>query len=202
MVDGENEHTNFNEEKQLLISEVKKQSREQIAKGTLTGIAFGIIVALAGWAFFLKPKLDDYISKISGQIIPEGAIIAFESGAADPCPSATWQLYDSAKGRFLVGAGQHDNPKITQYRLGEPGGEESVTLELPQIPVHRHEFTGGTLTKGNSGGEPAHDLATGGSEYIGTYAASGTISDVGGGEAHENRPPYLPVYFCIKKAVE
>ena len=87
------------------------------------------------------------------------------------------------------------------FVLGQTGGEESVTLNTIQIPVHTH------VPQANSGGGTANS-PTGnvwanwtGSQYSdqapGSLMNAGVIGSTGGSQPHENRPPFLAVYFII-----
>lgn len=68
-------------------------------------------------------------------------------------------------------------------RIGLTGGEHTVTLTEAQMPVHNH---GGTYT--NAGTARTHAwLASGGS------AMGYDTVEAGGGEAHNNMPPYIQV---------
>jgi len=87
------------------------------------------------------------------------------------------------------------------YRLGEKGGLEEVTLTSSEMPAHNHliNASGGAIDKSSAGsilGSPSKKI------YDAPVAASTTldstaVSDTGGGEAHENRPPYLTLRACI-----
>lgn len=82
--------------------------------------------------------------------------------------------------KFIVGSG-------TGYALGSTGGAESVTLTTQQIPAHTH--TGGAAIVGYS--------------YYNIQSSTGVINNAntgstGGGQPHENRPPYLTINFIIK----
>lgn len=67
--------------------------------------------------------------------------------------------------------------------IGQTGGEREVTLTTAQIPSHNH---GGTYT--NAGNERTHAWLTSNGSSMG-YA---TV-DKGGGEPHNNMPPYIQV---------
>ena len=94
-------------------------------------------------------------------------------------------------------------PGLTQRTLGESGGEASHTLSVAEIPAHTH---------------PTHASANVASEHAlggNIWAAQGTDTDYsaaksglvamhqtaitggGGGQPHENRPPFLVLSFCI-----
>jgi hypothetical protein len=68
--------------------------------------------------------------------------------------------------------------------IGQTGGEKTVTLTAKQIPSHNH---GGTYTNAGSATKTHAWLASGGSAM-----AYDTVN-VGGGEAHNNMPPYIQV---------
>lgn len=98
----------------------------------------------------------------------------------------TWE---HLKDRFLLGAGD-------TYAAGDTGGEAAVTLTVRQMPEHRHmlrkesstpstEFLPYAATS-DSDGDPGSSESDGVKRNT-TYA--------GGGEAHNNMPPYVAVYM-------
>lgn len=99
----------------------------------------------------------------------------------------TWeQITDT----FLLAAG-------STYTGGSTGGEAAVTLTTKQIPSHNHAIFYPNAGAGN-------DYAPIGYPNVGsksTYWAVGSYTgDVGGGEAHNNMPPYLAVYVWKRTA--
>ena len=89
------------------------------------------------------------------------------------------------KDRFLLACGD-------SYSNGATGGEATHTLTVNEIPAHSHSLKRGT--DGNSwfgltGKEPSADPP---------YAVS--TSETGGGQAHNNMPPYLAVYVWKRTA--
>jgi microcystin-dependent protein len=104
------------------------------------------------------------------------------------------------RGRIAIGQGQ--GPGLAAHVVGERGGEEQVTLNLSQLPVHNHAAMGSSA--------PASALGPGGSEWATTtvflYSStgsglvamnSGAIGAVGGGQPFDKRPPYLVMNFII-----
>lgn len=94
----------------------------------------------------------------------------------------TWE---QLKDRFLLGAGD-------TYSNGATGGAATVTLTTSQIPSHTHTVY-------------SRSVYSGGGSYIGfCNEANSTSSYVtgsrGGGEAHNNMPPYLTVYMWKRVA--
>jgi len=107
----------------------------------------------------------------------------------------TWvQIKDT----FLLSAGD-------TYTAGNTGGEATHTLTEQEIPAHRHKV-GGT-----GGGDGTSE-----SGYLARYSTSSdypyslrsnnadptywSTSSVGGGQAHNNMPPYLVVYMWQRTA--
>ena len=93
----------------------------------------------------------------------------------------------------------------TTYAIGEITGSASVTLISGQIPMHSHPVQVSAATTGfndapsssvwlgDSG--PARAYSTTGSPN--TPLSSNAIGPAGGGQAHENRQPFLTINFCI-----
>lgn len=121
----------------------------------------------------------EFSGKVSGTIFdaiyPVGSIyLAYNH--TDPgtlFPGTKWARIYGAFPWFTDGNGQ----------IGLTGGERTVTLTEKQIPAHDH---GGTYT--NAGTARTHAwLASGGSAM-----GYDTVS-AGGGEAHNNMPPYIQI---------
>ncbi len=84
--------------------------------------------------------------------------------------------------------------------LGEMGGETTHTLNIGEMPAHIHTVNG-TKTTGDSP-VPSLNYLGGAANMYGALAnattlQSGTISVVGGGQAHQNMAPYLVLNFII-----
>jgi microcystin-dependent protein len=94
------------------------------------------------------------------------------------------------RGRAMVGTGT--GPGLSSYVLGQQGGVEQVTLTVAQLPSHGLPVTTESRTRTHP--QAGSALATGGA-----YAASPdtTMAPVGGGQPHENMPPFLAVGFII-----
>ena len=88
------------------------------------------------------------------------------------------------------------------HTLGERGGEQAHTLSIAEIPTHVHvanasSVTGATNLPANDlFGNSTPNLLYGPVQNLGAMAA-GTISNVGGSQAHLNMQPFLTLSFCI-----
>ena len=127
-------------------------------------------------------------------IFVTGMIILW-SGAADAIPTG-FTLCDGnnntpdLRGRFVVGF--HDSNG--DYDVDDTGGAETVTLSIAQMPNHKHTTTfdghkyfpgdGSTsINFGGAGGYPATTFS---------------MDNTGGGQSHENRPPYYALCYIMK----
>ncbi len=96
-------------------------------------------------------------------------------------------------------------PGLSSYPLGANGGVESVTLQTTQIPAHTHSFTPQASTASGSAASPAGAFwaESGSGDKIyhagksNTHMAAQTLGNTGGGQAHENRQPYLALNYII-----
>ena len=151
-----------------------------------------------------------------------GMIILW-SGAADAIPTG-FVLCDGNNNtpnltdRFVVGAG-------AAYGVGASGGSSSVTLSTSQLPSHNHPASS---TASSSVNDPGHfhsyidqyvvinagyrpwpannndcqqrNINTG-SKTTGITVSTSvntTINNTGGGQSHENRPPYYALCYIMK----
>ena len=130
------------------------------------------------------------IDGTAGGIVPSGGIIMW-SGAANAIPTG-YALCDGnnntpdLRNRFVVGAGSGSN-----YSVNDTGGADSVTLTVNQIPAHTHTYidqyvaidNGYRPWPANNNDCAARDVNSG---------------SAGGGQSHENRPPYYALCFIMK----
>ena len=122
-----------------------------------------------------------------------GMIILW-SGAADAIPTG-FVLCDgnnstpNLSGRFVVGYSASDS----DYDVNDTGGEVTVALTLNQIPSHTHSYVGHTYP-----GSGPEQNQTGGPEDRTSFNVNKTTGSAGGGQAHENRPPYYALCYIMK----
>lgn len=87
------------------------------------------------------------------------------------------------------------------HTLGERGGEQAHTLSIAELPTHTHVANGSSIT-GNQVVPTGSLLADSPSQlYAGPAALTslnaGSITNVGGSQAHLNMQPFLTLSFCI-----
>ena len=130
------------------------------------------------------------IDGTAGGIVPSGAIIMW-SGAANAIPTGYVLCNGSnntpdLRNRFVVGAGSGSN-----YSVNDTGGADSVTLTVDQIPAHTHTYIDQYVVI-NNGYRPwpasNNDCA----------ARNVNSGSAGGGQSHENRPPYYALCYIMK----
>lgn len=130
----------------------------------------------------------------TNKTIAKGMIVMWY-GNANAVPNG-WALCNGSNGtpdlrnRFIIGAG-------SSYGLGATGGEVNHTLTESEIPAHKHIVPWGE----------AHDTdawwGTYGSNLYGAGSSDNDnmwryTSPIGGGQAHNNMPPYYGLYFIMK----
>lgn len=149
-------------------------------------------------------QAPNIIAQVLERMMPVGSIVEWapvDSGDTDLSTPAkvaayygfgTWEAYGS--GQMLLGVS-------SSHAIGSTGGEENVTLVLQQIPSHAHyerlDFSGYGVRNlaaspgtGEGSGKvfSADDTGSSTSEY---YVQTETA---GGGQAHNNMPPYIAIY--------
>ena len=164
-------------------------------------------------------------ARLSNSSLFATGMIMLWYGSVGSIPSG-WVLCDGnnstpdLRNRFIVGAGN-------SYNVGVTGGFDSVSLSESQIPSHTHSFSGSSshshgindpghthtmnFNQGNiisSGGafglkdsgtaNRINTNTTGISVNSQSVTISGNTGGTGGGQAHENRPPYYALMFIMK----
>lgn len=142
---------------------------------------------------FLTEELDTKINNINTRIdslYPIGSIyMSVNNVNPSTIFGGTWEQIED---KFLLASG-------TTYSAGTTGGEATVTLSTNQIPSHSHSFGRYVPSSGATWSGDDSDKQSG-TAHTKIYAQRGNISNIsgtqsaGGGQAHNNMPPYLAVY--------
>ena len=156
---------------------------------------FGFNFAPRGWAF------------CAGQLMPisqNTALFSLLGTTYGGDGRSTFGL-PNLQGAAPVNFGQ--GPGLSQYYLGQSGGESAVTLLQSEMPSHTHvaqcsAAAGTTNTPANNcwatarvgrQAENKYSASPGSSPLM----SSGAISVAGASQPHNNMPPYLTLNFCI-----
>lgn len=117
-------------------------------------------------------------------IYPVGSIYLSVNNT-NPSTWITGTTWEQIKDTFLLGAGD-------TYSGGATGGEATHTLTVDEMPAHSHSYT--VYNTKLSG----VNLGSSGDPWSGNTSA--TTGNAGGGNAHNNMPPYLVVYMWKRTA--
>ena len=150
----------------------------------------GFNFAPRGWAF------------CDGQILPINQNQSLYSllGTTYGGDGRTSFALPDLRGRTPIHVGRSNGG--ADHLLGQKSGEETHTLSAAEMPQHTHAQKASS-TQGNTVGTAGTILAReAGNPYTAAATptqnfASGTITNVGGGQAHNNMQPYLAINFCI-----
>jgi microcystin-dependent protein len=184
-------------------------------------LAASVLVASFSFGFRSPPQVaggaaDPFIGEImlfGGNFAPEGW--AFCDGQF--LPIAQNQALFSILGTTYGGDGEQtfrlpdlrgrvpmhpgNGPGLPPVELGETGGARTVTLTTAQMPNHDHALMGHS---GLGGGAMPLDKTMASTKAGRIYGApadmpmaADAITSSGGGQAHENTPPYQAVNYCI-----
>lgn len=156
-----------------------------------------------------KPA-SDYLLK--SEVYPVGSIyISLNSTNPSSIFGGTWE---QIQGRFLLGVS-------SSHPVNQTGGEEKHTLTVNEMPSHQHNLK---TTSNGSGYFSMLNADSAGSAWVGdtqfmlaakrkvgstgfdaTITTSNLmtgepIGNTGGGQSHNNMPPYLAVYMWKRTA--
>jgi len=150
----------------------------------------GFNFAPRGWAF------------CDGQILPINQNQSLYSliGTTYGGDGRTSFALPDLRGRVPIHVGRSNGGG--DHRLGQKSGEETHTLASNEMLQHTHELHAST-TDANAGAPTNHVLARSMTPEAYRDTASlapmhaGSITNVGGDQAHENMQPYIALNFCI-----
>lgn len=174
----------------FLIASDAEASNPYIAQITMFGSNF----APSGWAL------------CNGQILSiaqNTALFSLLGTTFGGDGEVTFQLPD-LRGRVAIHPGS--GPGLSNYSLGQRGGSERVTLSVSEIPSHGHvTVLKAADSNGNQTGPEGHVLAndpredqySDGAPNVDMSASAISSGNTGGGQSHENRPPYLCINYII-----
>ena len=88
------------------------------------------------------------------------------------------------------------------HTLGERGGEQAHTLSIAELPQHTHGLVASGATADTAVPSNTALLASSPAQFYTSpnnliALGSGSVSNVGGSQAHLNMQPFLTLSFCI-----
>lgn len=103
------------------------------------------------------------------------------------------------RGRTPIHVGQSNGG--ASHNLGQKSGEETHTLNMAEMPNHQHQAQASSLEA--DAPIPTNFVLAASNNRLYTDPGNLTpltpasVSNTGGGQAHENMQPYLVLNFCI-----
>ena len=145
----------------------------------LTSLSDGQLLRYDATAQKWKNAELSYVGMIihSSTLDTEAKVKAFYGGTS----------WTAIEGVFLLGTS-------SAHAIGSTGGEETHTLTIAEMPSHSHDVNSGATVFANGGANDVSQV-TGSRTY--TYL---DINNTGGGQAHNNMPPYKTVYIWERTA--
>lgn len=160
-----------------------------------TIMGFGGNFAPRGWSF------------CEGQLLPISQYSALFSllGTTYGGDGRTTFGLPDLRGRAAIGHGR--GPGLQDYRLGNRGGVEYVTLNQVEMPTHSHTAQLHAESEPGSSGSPAGNMLSQAPNNIYVAPDAGNnkimaaesivVANAGGNQSHENRSPYLAISWII-----
>ena len=132
-------------------------------------------------------------AQVINAVYPKGAVYC---SSASTSPNTLFVCsWTRIKDKFILAAGD-------TYSAGSTGGAAKVTLTVNEMPSHTHELhTNAQFTVANGQGTGASGIPAGNSGWGSIWNAHWYTlwnSSTGGGQAHENMPPYV-TYYCWER---
>lgn len=119
-------------------------------------------------------------------VYPVGAFY-ISATATSPRTVFGFGTWTQIKDRFILAAGD-------TYPAASIGGEATHTLTIDEIPAHNHKL------KTCDAVGPYDAPVRGDGSNEGWASSASTIANAGGGQAHNNMPPYLAAYIWQRTA--
>ncbi len=150
----------------------------------------------------MSTQLVQLLDKVGNKLFPKA--IAYDVGdifittrSGNPSQLLGYGAWEQICDRFLLASGSRE--------AGSTGGESYHTLSINEMPSHAHRFSG----SGYSGATTTNAINLSGGAYsmpsFGRSAGYGSegyvlLTNTGGGQAHNNMPPYLTVNIWKRTA--
>lgn len=127
--------------------------------------------------------IDDLNNTINA-LIPAIGEIYITTSNEDPSVKFPGTVWEQIKDTFLLASGD-------LYTLGSIGGESEHTLTIDEIPSHSHSYKRHEFDRNDTDPDTGEDVYGANNKTLG--ARMGVTEFTGGGQPHNNMPPYLAV---------
>jgi len=141
-------------------------------------------------------------------------LFAVIGGMYSQTQSSTSFNVPNLMGRVAIGAGQASGGGVTNYAVGNKDGVEQVTVNTSNMPPHTHQLQKKNTSVAGAAGKTAvpslsSDLGGLSTTTSVSYNAvisngtpnttltPGTLGGAGSSASHENRQPYLSLFYAI-----
>ena len=105
-----------------------------------------------------------------------------------------WKRYEAMDGKMPLAAGGHTDVRgeAKTFAVGQAGGAYAHKLTVPELPSHAHGYVDRHFNN-NRGGSNLGDDDDKQRYYV---KDTRDTAPTGGGQPHNNMPPYLVLNFC------
>jgi len=143
----------------------------------------------------VKARVCERQNGFLDRVYPVDSIyISTDSANPGPRLGGTWVRF--GQGRTLVSQGTSDRT----FSTGETGGASTHTLTEAQMPSHAHMIVSGTGAGGAATWEWPAMWRDGCHYAMGCDQPRRNTQNTGGGQAHNNLPPYITVFMWRRSA--
>lgn len=140
-----------------------------------------------GVDYFTPEDIQGMVASVMEKCYPVGSLY-ISTSSTNPKTIFGFGTWTQIKDTFLLASGD-------TYKAGSTGGEASHALTVEEMPSHNHKFAYEESSASNTQSRiaiPSSNLSVGSKKWRTT--SSDLILETGGGQAHNNMPPYLAVY--------
>lgn len=165
------------------------------ALGECEGASVSVELPIGGIIQFYGTLTDDRFRLCNGDLLDTAEYPAIVDLPLVPVydyeNDIIYRQLPDMRGRFPLGAG--DGPGLSSRTNGAIGGAETVILQESHLPPHSHAINARNAPYTGSG---AVDRVARGLQSAG--GSSTVTQSAGGGQEHENMPPFLVLTFYMR----
>lgn len=151
-----------------------------------------------------------FVTTALQKIYPIGSLYFNSSSATNPATLlgfGTWVAFAAGRIPIGVGTGTDSNSNTKTIAVGDSAGEYTHTLQITEMPSHTHTDSGHTHgidsaygLKNNGAVAAAGSPSAAFTDLTTTATGYASLTNTGGGGAHNNMQPYIGVYIWTRTA--